>query len=130
MINSVLLVDDNRIDQKLCRRLMSRSGQVGRFHGCFNGREALDYLADEPVDLLLVDVNMPGQSGFEMLRQAHLEIPSRLARATVVMLSSSIAAEDRREAAEMGFVSCFIEKPLTASHLPELQSMMQNSEGK
>lgn len=126
MIGYALLVDDNRIDQKLCKRLMMRSGLVGRFDGCFNAEEGLAFLQTHRVDLLIVDVNMPGLSGFDMLHQAHAADPSAVEAAIVVMLSSSIAAEDRLRAVQLGFVSRFVEKPLTAQHLEDFARVVAN----
>ena len=62
MIDSLLLVDDNPIDQKLYARLIQRSGLVSHYESCLSGPAALERLAKGPVDLMLLDVNMPGMS--------------------------------------------------------------------
>ncbi|MGH9798600.1 MAG: response regulator, partial [Candidatus Polarisedimenticolia bacterium] len=60
---SILLVEDNPVNQAVAVRLLQKRG-----HGvtvAANGRDALDLLEKEPFDLALMDLQMPGMGGFE-----------------------------------------------------------------
>ena len=62
----ILLVDDNAINRSVARLLLSPSGVV--ITEAANGREALDHLARQDFDLVLLDVHMPVMDGPETLR--------------------------------------------------------------
>ena len=62
----ILIVDDEPLNLKLLDRRLRQAGfQV---FSAQSGREALDLLARESVDAVLLDVNMPGMDGLEVLR--------------------------------------------------------------
>jgi CheY-like chemotaxis protein len=59
----VLLAEDNPVNQALAVNLLKRQGHDVTVVG--NGRDALTALEREPIDLVLMDVQMPGWNGFE-----------------------------------------------------------------
>jgi len=63
----VLLVEDNKINQKLALRLLERLGCTVWL--AENGLEALEALDRRPVDLILMDCQMPEMDGFEATRK-------------------------------------------------------------
>ncbi|WP_419786848.1 response regulator [Pseudodesulfovibrio sp.] len=77
----VLVVDDETDFLKLIkRRLEKRNVEVAVAPG---GREALEYLADNSADVVILDVRMPGMSGMETLK----EIRKRHRETEVIMLT-------------------------------------------
>ncbi|AWT37734.1 response regulator [Deinococcus arenae] len=84
----VLLVDDNPADLMLAREVFSDHGEHLTVTTCSSGEEALSLLrtGDKP-DVVILDVNMPVMSGFEVLK-AIKDDPQLLA-IPVVMLSTS-----------------------------------------
>lgn len=64
---TVLVVDDDPAIVELLRDFLEASGF--RALVATNGREALDIVARRPVDCLILDVMMPGLSGFDLCRQ-------------------------------------------------------------
>lgn len=84
---------------------------------------ALAYAAKLPqVDLFLVDINMPGKSGFELLTAVRAH--SRLATAKIVAITAGTFAEDVEKARAAGFDG-FISKPLkTTVFGPQLQRVL------
>src|SRR5262245_15199463 len=64
---TILVVDDEEDIVALMRDYLEADGFVVLTAG--DGARALDLLAREPVDSVLLDVMMPGQSGFEVLRR-------------------------------------------------------------
>ena len=59
----ILLVEDNPVNQTLALRLLEKHGHHVVL-AC-NGREALEQVAREPLDLVLMDVQMPELDGLE-----------------------------------------------------------------
>src|SRR4249919_3793107 len=62
----LLIVDDHEANRDLLGRRLARQG----FHTTLvsSGREALDLIATKPFDLILLDIDMPGMSGMEVLK--------------------------------------------------------------
>ena len=63
----VLVVDDEPVARRLLSDLLAEMPGVELAATCRNGREALEWLGRHPVDLLLLDVQMPGLDGFGVL---------------------------------------------------------------
>ncbi|MDA1077135.1 MAG: PAS domain S-box protein, partial [Proteobacteria bacterium] len=63
----ILVVEDNEFNQDLTAELLEQRGAVVRL--CGNGREALEQLAKESFDIVLMDVQMPIMDGYEATRQ-------------------------------------------------------------
>ena len=70
-----------------------------------NGEEALKGLASYPIDLVFMDISLPGESGLELTRK----IRAKYKDVTIAMLTSYASAEYREAAARCG-ADCFITK--------------------
>jgi len=117
----ILVVEDNKIDQFLARKIISLViGEKPHIVG--NGKEALVWLEKnyqkKPI-LILLDIRMPVMNGLELLDilEASGEDFSEL---KVVMLSSSIDEEDYKNAMLSDYVKSFIHKPLKKSDFQEI----------
>jgi class 3 adenylate cyclase len=80
----ILVVDDNEGNRELLTRRLGRDGH--RVILATHGKEALELLAREPVDLVLLDVMMPEMNGYEVLQ--HLKADPGLRDVPVLMISS------------------------------------------
>ncbi|MEO1062520.1 MAG: response regulator [Actinomycetota bacterium] len=99
----VLLVEDNHGDALLFTSIMADVSPDVAVSVVADGEAAIERLLDEslePPDLAVVDVNLPRASGHDVLRAVRGE--DRLASTPVVMLSTSTAERDVREAYEAG----------------------------
>jgi signal transduction histidine kinase len=68
MDGNILVIDDEPGITMLCDRLLKRAGyEVVSFT---DAKKGIDYLEQNPVDLLLVDIRMPKIDGFEVIRSA------------------------------------------------------------
>ncbi len=109
----ILLVEDNRGDALLARRnLFGDDGLSGELLIARTAREALDTLMREVgnggVDLILLDISLPGEDGFAFLRNLRAE--RALRGIPVVMCTGSGHAQDRHHAKDLGVVG-YITKP-------------------
>ena len=88
-----------------------------------NGAQALDFLRETEVDLVLADVNMPEVGGVDLARRAQ-EI-----RATKVVLITGVHREEReRILAQAGVAAC-LPKPLRVQHLCEALERVLAADG-
>ena len=95
---TILVVDDEPALRELCQLILEQQGY--RVLSAGSGREALEILAREPVDLLLSDVIMPELNGFQLaalVRQQHPRVKIQLASGFTDRWSSSIDDETLRE---------------------------------
>ncbi|MBR0173430.1 MAG: response regulator [Lachnospiraceae bacterium] len=69
-MKTILLVDDENINHILAKRIMR---DVFRLESVYSGAEALKKLREQTVDLILMDIIMPEQDGFETFRNIREE---------------------------------------------------------
>ena len=122
----ILLVEDDPDDRDLLVEAFRRAGAPHALRIAEDGEEALDVVAScassraAPLpDLVLLDLNLPRKSGFEVLEELKASEASR--RIPVVVMTTSSAECDVERSYELG-ASCFITKP---SDLSELFSVVQ-----
>ncbi|WP_461083440.1 response regulator [Spirosoma flavus] len=110
-----ILVVDDEIDVKdLFEQRFRREIRSGEFELDFanSGEEALDYLNNHTSEVILIlsDINMPGMSGFELLR--HIREDFQEPPPPVVMMITAYGdADSHDQAVEMG-ANDFLTKPL------------------
>ncbi len=118
-IKNILLVDDSDIDNMVNKRVIMKAGYTEQVTVKISAQAALDYLSECSndqssmiPDLILLDIRMPEIDGFGFLERFE-KLPGQIhQKANIVMLSSSIDAEDIRRAEENRFVKKFVNKPL------------------
>jgi CheY-like chemotaxis protein len=81
-----------------------------------SGREAIEQVAAQPPDLILMDVMMPELSGYDVTRM--LKEDSASSHIPVVMLSAKTAYNDMEQGWEAG-TDLYLEKPITAAALKD-----------
>ena len=130
---SILLVEDTQDDVILIQREFGRAGITNPLQVVTRGSQAIAYLTGSgtysdrteypfPI-LVLLDINMPGSDGFDVLRWIRRQ-PS-LAGLCVVVLSASDEMRDVNLANNLGADS-FLVKPLESKSIRELwQTVME-----
>ena len=68
----ILLVDDHRVLRTGMKMLLSSQSDFQVVDEASDGKEALEKLATEKIDLVLMDLSMPGMGGMECLREIRL----------------------------------------------------------
>ncbi len=104
----ILLVDDEAHNRKLLRMVL-RKGEY-EFFDADDGKQALEILGREPIDLVLLDLMMPNPNGFDVLHAMRSQ--DRTLGIPVIVASASTAPDDIERSLGMGAVDYFM-KPLT-----------------
>jgi two-component system chemotaxis response regulator CheY len=108
---NILVVDDSETMRAMIRRVIKLSGlETENVYEAANGREALELLESNWVDLVLTDIHMPEMDGLEFLRR--LSADPVLARLPVIVVTSEGSEQPLREALALGAKTC-IRKPFT-----------------
>jgi two-component system cell cycle response regulator DivK len=109
----ILVVEDNPLNLKLVRDVLEFAG----YHvvAASSGEEGLCAAEDDPPDLVLMDLQLPGIDGTETLRKLRQGALGR--DVPVVAVSAFAMAEDRERAALAGFDG-YVEKPINVRDLP------------
>ncbi len=104
----MLIVDDERDVCDCLAQFFHTRGFI--VITAFSGEEALELLAREDVDVILLDILLPGLSGLEILKRAKERSP----RTRVIMVTALDEANLRREAWQYGAVA-YVTKPFDFS---------------
>jgi CheY-like chemotaxis protein len=113
----VLLAEDNLVNQKVVTRLLEKRGHRVLVAG--NGREALDALAKETFDLVLMDVQMPEMDGLETTAAIREKEKISGVHQAVVALTANAMKGDREQCLLAGMDS-YLSKPIRSDELDAL----------
>src|SRR4030066_173497 len=108
----ILVIDDEQIMREGCSRILSKDGLV--VICAENGNQGLEEIKSRPeqMDVILLDLMMPGMSGMEVLDQIRIFDPNLL----VIVITGYATVESAVEAMKKGAYD-FIPKPFTPDQL-------------
>ena len=116
---NILLIEDNPGDAELVRIALEQAKLYNQLLVVGDGEKAIALLRQQAPyediqrpELILLDLNLPGTSGFEVLSE--IKSDKELMRIPVVVLTSSKADEDILKSYNL-HANCFINKPLDQS---------------
>lgn len=112
---TVLYVEDNPANLKLVRQALARHPQITLLEA-HNGSLGIDIATAHRPDLILLDINMPGMDGLEMLSRLRAEPATRSIPA--VAISAAAMEKDIRRAMDAGFRR-YLTKPIDIAELLE-----------
>ena len=104
---TIVVADDNALSRELIRELLEPSGHV--ILEAQNGLEALELIRSAEPDLVFLDLQMPLQDGFGVIRE--LRNDDRFLSLPVVAVTASAMVGDRERVIAAGFDS-YIAKPI------------------
>lgn len=114
----ILLVEDEQINRDLIRAILARASHptlaAAQLFEADTLARARATLATEPVDLLLLDVNLPDGSGLTLAQELNDNPPAR--RPTIIALTAGIFPDQQRAAFAAG-CQTILSKPHTAREL-------------
>ncbi len=109
----ILVAEDNPVNRKLAVRLLEKAGL--RVIEAANGAEALEILRREPVDLLLLDIQMPEVDGYAVLEEFRRQAEFR-SRPRIIVVTASALIGDVERCLKAGADYC-LTKPFRPAQL-------------
>lgn len=119
MGKKVLVIEDEQNIVEAISFILSRDGWDVKTHA--NGHDALDAVRARSPDLIILDVMLPGKSGFDILHEIRND--SEFGHTPVLMLTARGQLKDR-EMAERAGASQFMTKPFSNSEVLEAVRML------
>lgn len=118
MAFNILVVDDSATMRSVIKKTVGMTGiHVGELFEAGNGKEALTILADEWVDVVLSDINMPEMSGVEFFKEAKKD---DVLRDIPVIFISTESSEARIEEAKALGVAGYVKKPFQPAVIKDM----------
>ena len=111
-IQKILLVDDSKTELHYLSELLTKRGYAVRT--AENGEEAMRRLGDDTPDLILMDVVMPGQNGFQLTRAITRD--PRFVNVPVIMCTSKNQETDKVWGMRQG-ARDYVVKPINGDEL-------------
>ncbi|QZA78075.1 response regulator [Deefgea tanakiae] len=105
----ILLAEDNPFNQLVAKRLLESQGHT--VICADNGQIALEIMAQQTVDLVLMDMQMPEMDGLEATRRIRSIEQSASARTPIIALTANAMTEDRQRCVDAG-MDDFLTKPI------------------
>ena len=118
MAYNILVVDDSKTIRAIVVKILKLTKlEIGQIFEAENGKEALDCLKDNWIDLILSDLNMPVMSGIEMVSEMARD--GLLKDIPVIVISTDGSVKRIKELKEKG-IREYIRKPFTPESLSEV----------
>lgn len=114
----VLLVEDSIVSQKIVKLALEKRGLT--VITANNGQEAIDYLLEKPVDLVLMDGQMPVLDGYQAtthIREGRAGYASQ--NVTIIALTAHAMEGEKERCLKLG-MNDFLIKPLNLDHLDQV----------
>jgi DNA-binding response OmpR family regulator len=115
--STILIVDDDAVMRDFTRLVLTNAGyQVATVE---NGMQALEWIATTPVDLILLDIQMPGWDGFETLKRIHL-----LTQTPVILFSTIDGEQNMIEGFNAGAADYIYKPPRPKNLISRVHSVL------
>lgn len=111
----LIVEDEKELCDTVAKSLYSAGYEVDT---CYDGDEALDYILSDDYDLIVLDLNLPGTDGMDILR----ELRKKNEETKVLILSARSQIADKVEGLDAG-ANDYMEKPF---HLQELEARIRS----
>lgn len=114
MSKQVLIVDDSKVSRMLIKAMMAAHHPDWQFAEADNGEKALAFVGSNQVDLVTMDVNMPGMNGLDAAEQIKALQP----QAFIAMMTANVQSSTRQRAEQIGVH--FFGKPITEDIIAQI----------
>ncbi|HKR06296.1 MAG TPA: response regulator, partial [Bacteroidia bacterium] len=111
---SLLLVEDNKVNQFLAKQLLTKMGFGVEIAG--GGKQALEILQKKNFDVILMDVQMPGMTGYELCDHIRKELAHPLNSIPIIALTAYASSQEKEKAMNVG-MNDYITKPYSPQEL-------------
>ena len=129
MAYNVLIVDDSLPMRAVVKKTIKASGfEVGKFFDAGNGKEALEILRKEWLDLVVTDYNMPDMNGLELLGTMKAD---EILKTIPVVVVTTEGSQQRVKEFMDGGAADYVRKPFTPEEIRnKLSRIMGEADGK
>lgn len=110
----ILIVDDDALSRKILGQVLTSAGY--KCQACGDGADALKIIQDAPPSLLLLDYDMPGRNGAEVLKQLRSDQDQAIAQLPTIFLTAHGSDESEVSCLQAG-ADDFVTKPVNAAVL-------------
>ncbi len=117
----VLLIDDTAIILQRLQAILSELKQVSRTEAVLSAEAALVMMDGYEPDVMVLDINMPGMSGIEMLKQMSV---TKVMKPVIIMLTNNTFAGYRDECMRLG-ADYFLDKSRDFQMIPSIVENIQ-----
>ena len=122
----ILVAEDNPINQTVISMILRNAGH--RVEIVENGQHALDRLAEQEFDLVIVDLQMPVLGGIDTVKMFRFAYPDRHAMPFIVLTAN--ATTDALRDCEQAGIDAFLTKPVEAKRfIDTIDSLFQDQKG-
>lgn len=111
-LRHVLLVDDNDVNRRILALILKRNGYV--VSQASNGFECLSFLQTNPVDIILMDMQMPILNGYDTVRQ--IRCNPRNSELLIIALTASAMEDEEQKCLQAG-CNAYLSKPFSSETL-------------
>lgn len=115
MAYNILIVDDSALMRQVIAKTLNVAGvEIGKLLEAANGREALELLRQDWIDLVFSDINMPEMNGLELLRLINED---EMLKTVPVVVISTDRSDTRAAELKAAGVKEIVRKPFTPETL-------------
>lgn len=121
MIENIIVADDSSTARMIIKRCLEIAGAAdANFVEASNGEEALEIARDQPVDLIVTDLNMPVMDGRELIQ--HVKASPKLTQLPILVISSAGNDAVKEDLIKQGAFAV-VDKPISPAGVA---SVLQN----
>jgi two-component system chemotaxis response regulator CheY len=115
---NVLIVDNSVIIRKMVAKTLEISDlDISQYHYAENGRQALEKLEENWIDIVFADINMPVMNGIEMIEEMNKK--DLLSTVPVVVISTERSRERIDRLKKMG-IRAYLQKPFAPEEFADV----------
>lgn len=124
--HKVMVVDDNETDRYIATRIIKKYAFAEEIilkesaYSALYHLKSLENTPEELPNLIFLDIRMPERDGFDFLED-YQNLPETIKKhCVIVMLSTSLNPSDHERAKDSGYVTQFLNKPLSKNALDKI----------
>ena len=103
---NVVVADDHALIREGMGSLLGKFDNVASVFGAVDGKQAIDFLLDQTIDIAILDIFLPGLSGVDVVR----EIRKRQLPTSIILMTGEVSEEDAASLVEELSLDAFLFK--------------------
>lgn len=114
---SILIAEDNEINLLLVKKILVKLFPNALLHEARNGTEAIKIFKNIPLDIILMDIQMPKKNGYEAASEIRKIDPTN--KTSIIALTAGILKEEKQKCLDLG-MDGYISKPINPFDLQQV----------